>query len=196
MNYLAHFYLSGDNDDVLFGNFIGDLVKGKDWQQYEEKVQKGILLHRHIDDFIDKHPYAQRSRKRLRSVFGLTSPVVLDIFFDHYLSTHWNEYHNDELNDFTKTIFDRLRPYKSQMESYYPIMVEKMEQESWIESYKSISGTAIVLQRMSKRVKFKNNWELAEDVLIDNYDELQHDFKLFFPEIIESVENNFNIKCV
>ncbi len=196
MNYLAHFYLSGENDDVLYGNFIGDLVKGKDWQSYEKEVQKGILLHRYIDDFIDKHPFAQRSRKRLRSVFGLTSPVVLDVYFDHYLSKNWDEYHTIELNDFTQNIFDRLRPFKKQMQSYYPMMVDKMEQESWIDSYRSISGTAIVLERMSKRVKFENNWELAEEVLIENYEGLEQDFSLFFPEIITSVEKTFDIKCV
>jgi len=196
MNYLAHFYLSGQNDKVLFGNFIGDLVKGNDWRHYEDEIQKGILLHRYIDDFIDKNPFAQQSRKRLRSVFGLTSPVVLDVYFDHYLSKNWEDYHRIELSDFTQNIFDRLRPFRGQMKSYYPMMVEKMEQESWIDSYRSISGTAFVLQRMSKRVKFENNWELAEEVLVDNYNDLHQDFQLFFPEIIKSVENKFNIKCV
>jgi acyl carrier protein phosphodiesterase len=28
MNYLAHLYLSGNNEDVLIGNFIADSVKG------------------------------------------------------------------------------------------------------------------------------------------------------------------------
>ena len=150
MNYLAHFYLSGTNDKVLFGNFIGDLVKGKQWENYEKDIQKGILLHRFIDDFIDKHPFAQESRKRLRSSFGLTSPVVLDVYFDHFLSKNWDIYHSLSLENFSQKTFDRLRPFRSEMTGFYPMMIEKMEVEDWIKSYTTISGTAIVLERMGK----------------------------------------------
>jgi acyl carrier protein phosphodiesterase len=196
MNYLAHFYLSGKNDNVLYGNFIGDLVKGKSWLNYEKEVQKGIKLHRFIDDFIDKHPFAQKSRTRLREDFGLTSPVVLDVYYDHFLSDKWSEYHSASLEQFMQATFDRLRPYKKQMESYYPIMIEKMESEGWVQSYKSINGTAKILGQMAKRVRFDTNWHKAEAVLIENYKGLDDDFALFFPEIIAAVEKTFDIKCV
>jgi len=194
MNYLAHFYLSGLDDEVLYGNFIGDAIKGRKWENYPDKIKKGILLHRFIDDFIDKHPFAQRSRKRLRYAFGITSAVVLDVYFDHFLTKSWMDYHVMELDAFSETVFDRLRPFNSQMPGFYPTMIEKMEEEKWIESYKSISGTAFVLERMSRRVSFENKWEMAEEVLKNNYEGLQNDFALFFPEIIKSVESNFNIK--
>ena len=194
MNYLAHFYLSGNNDEVLFGNFIGDLVKGKQWKTYRKEVQKGILLHRFIDDFIDKHPLARNSRKRIRSSFGITSAVVLDIYFDHFLSINWMNYNDITLEEFSKITFDRLRPFKNEMTGFYPIMIDKMESESWINSYKSISGTAFVLERMSKRVRFENNWNIAEQVLRDNYEGLQEDFEGFFPDMIKGVEKSYDIK--
>lgn len=194
MNYLAHFYLSGENDKVLFGNFIGDLVKGKQWEEYEKDVQEGIFLHRYIDDFIDKHPFAQESRKRIRSSFGLTSPIVLDVYFDHFLSKNWDKYHDLSLEEFSKRTFNRLRPFHSRMTGFYPMMIDKMEKEDWISSYTSVSGTAIVLERMGKRVRFNNNWQEAEQVLVDNYDGLEKDFELFFPEIIKGVEDTFKIK--
>ena len=49
MNILAHLYLSGQNEDVIIGNFIGDFVKGKQIQKYPEEIVKGIRLHREID---------------------------------------------------------------------------------------------------------------------------------------------------
>ena len=55
MNYLGHLVLSGDNDEVLFGNFIADAVKGNSYYNWSANVQKGILLHRLIDDFTDKN---------------------------------------------------------------------------------------------------------------------------------------------
>ena len=38
MNTLAHLYLSGDDPDLLLGNFIGDSVRGDDFLQLEYRV--------------------------------------------------------------------------------------------------------------------------------------------------------------
>ena len=43
MNFLAHIYLSGDDDDVIIGNFIADGIKGKRYLKYPPKIQKGII---------------------------------------------------------------------------------------------------------------------------------------------------------
>ena len=53
MNYLAHIYLSGGDPEVTVGNFMADAVKGKDYQNYSEGIQRGIILHRAIDTFTD-----------------------------------------------------------------------------------------------------------------------------------------------
>jgi len=55
MNYLAHVYLSGDNDLVTIGNFIADGIKGTQYKTYSKDIQIGILLHRHIDSYTDSH---------------------------------------------------------------------------------------------------------------------------------------------
>ena len=55
MNYLAHVYLSGSDEFLCIGNFIGDHVKGKAYFDYPETIQNGILLHRKIDYFTDQH---------------------------------------------------------------------------------------------------------------------------------------------
>ena len=38
MNFLAHAYLSGNNEEILFGNFVADAVKGNGWQDYPQEV--------------------------------------------------------------------------------------------------------------------------------------------------------------
>ena len=52
MNYLGHLVLSGQDDEVLLGNFMADAVKGSSYKMYSTGVQEGILLHRKIDDFL------------------------------------------------------------------------------------------------------------------------------------------------
>ena len=49
MNYLAHVYLSNTDEALTIGNLIADHVKGKAYLDYPETIQKGILLHRKID---------------------------------------------------------------------------------------------------------------------------------------------------
>ena len=39
MNFLAHLYLSGTNEKILVGNFIGDYVKGRKYEIYEKAIQ-------------------------------------------------------------------------------------------------------------------------------------------------------------
>jgi acyl carrier protein phosphodiesterase len=50
MNYLAHATLSFKNDEILTGNMISDFVKGNKKMLYPAIIQKGIMLHRMIDD--------------------------------------------------------------------------------------------------------------------------------------------------
>ncbi len=46
MNYLAHLYLSGENPEIRFGNFIGDAIKRNQFLQLPENISAGVLLHR------------------------------------------------------------------------------------------------------------------------------------------------------
>ena len=43
MNFLAHIYLSGDNDFIKIGNFMADGIRGKQFENFPEEIQKGII---------------------------------------------------------------------------------------------------------------------------------------------------------
>lgn len=193
MNYLGHFYLSGSQPEVIFGNFIGDVIKGNKWKSYPESVQKGILLHRFIDNLTDNHPDTQLAKDRIRAYFSITSSIVVDMYFDHFLSLHWSKYHPQTLLDFSRKTFDKLKFFENEMPSYTGILFQKIRDEKWLESYKSIKGVAFALSRMGKRVKFPNNWDMAEEVLKDNYIMLEQDFHRFFPNMIEQVQKKYDI---
>ena len=40
MNFLAHIYLSGDNEQIKIGNFIADGIRGKKYKVYSKNIQK------------------------------------------------------------------------------------------------------------------------------------------------------------
>ena len=45
MNFLAHIFLSGDDDLLKIGNFMADGIRGNNYLEYPEKIQKGVVLH-------------------------------------------------------------------------------------------------------------------------------------------------------
>jgi acyl carrier protein phosphodiesterase len=192
MNYLGHFYLSGNEPDVIFGNFIGDVIKGSKWKAYPETIQKGILLHRFIDDFTDNHEATKAAKGRIRKHFAITSSIVVDMYFDHFLSLNWQQYHDQTLAEFSFEIFEKLSYFEHEMPSYTGILYQKMRDQKWLSSYKTIDGISFALDRMGKRVSFKNNWNEAKTVLKDNYSLLENDFHNFFPEIIQQVNKRYN----
>ena len=111
MNYLAHVYLSGSDKDLIIGNFIADHVKGKAYLDYPETIQKGILLHRKIDDFTDHHPLFKKNVTLLFPQFRHYSRVIVDMFFDHFLAAQWELYHPDPLEDFSRQFYLLMQEY-------------------------------------------------------------------------------------
>ena len=71
MNFLAHIYLSFDNDEITIGNFIADSIRGNKFKHLPKNIQKGITLHRHIDTFTDAHKTVRKSTKNYTKIMGI-----------------------------------------------------------------------------------------------------------------------------
>ena len=100
MNYLAHLYLSGKNEDIMVGNFIADAVKGRNLDKYPLGIQKGIRLHRQIDHFTDHHPVVIDINKKFAPAYGKYAGIVTDMVFDHFLANNWSQYNKQPLSAF------------------------------------------------------------------------------------------------
>lgn len=185
MNFLAHIYLSGSVEEVQIGNFIGDFVKGKDYLNYPTVIQKGILLHRHIDQFTDNHALVLKGKIRLRSQFGHYSPVISDIFFDHFLAKNWDHFSKTPLLPFTHHFFQTTEKWKNILPDKANHMLSFMRPQNWLYNYQHIEGIHRALSGMSRRSKFETNMENAAEFLKADYAAFQSEFFEFFPELIE-----------
>lgn len=110
MNYLAHALLSGPDDELRLGNFLGDFVKGR-VENYQgphvtERLREGIRLHRAIDSFTDQHPVVRRSKTRLSSRYGLRSGVIVDVTYDHFLAKKWKNFEAEDLNEYSASFLN------------------------------------------------------------------------------------------
>lgn len=111
MNFLAHLYLSGNHEEIMVGNFIGDYVKGKEYLYYPASIRKGIMLHRYIDSFTDSHPITKISRAHITQQYGKYSGIIIDIFYDYFLSSTWSTYSPVELQSFVDYVFAMLKKH-------------------------------------------------------------------------------------
>jgi len=193
MNVLAHIYLSGDSDEIIIGNYIGDYVKGSDYLKYPELIKKGIILHRHIDDFTDKHPVVQRSKILFTRKYHKYAGVVVDIIYDHYLTKEWDTFSRRPMESITyqfyRAMVNNYDILPSKVQDRFPFFIIN----NWIESYKTSKGLKHVLSTLSKRTSLPSESKYAIKTFKKNYYSLGEDFMEFFPQLIEYVENDFGI---
>ncbi|MFM9987531.1 ACP phosphodiesterase [Flavobacterium sp.] len=183
MNYLAHIFLSGDNDLLKIGNFMADGIRGNDYLNFPEEVKNGIILHRHIDTFTDAHPIYRKSKHRLHEKYGHYAGVIMDILYDHFLAKNWGVYSDERLEDYAANFYMLL-------ENNYNILSEKakeilpyMTERNWLVSYATIAGIEIILFQMDYRTKHRANMQEAVVELQEFYSEFEQEFTLFFEEL-------------
>lgn len=189
MNFLAHLYLSGDNEELLVGNFIGDFVKGSQMEHYPNQIQKGIRLHRSIDSFTDTHEVVLESKVRLREKFRHYAPVIVDVYYDHFLARDWSRFSSISLKKYTEDFYETMNNYFSILPKGVIHMLSFMSRDNWLYNYQFIEGIDRALTGMSRRTRFESKMEEASQTLKDHYEAFKDEFYRFFPDLEEHVKN-------
>jgi len=187
MNFLAHIYLSGDNDELKIGNFIADGIHGKP-DDFPPGIQKGIMLHRAIDSYTDVHPIFRLGTKRLHASYHHYAAVIMDIFYDHFLAKNWANYSNVPLEKYTADFYQLLQDNYNILPERSKDMLPHMLQYNWLVSYASIEGIARTLTQMDQRTKNKSGMKGSIKELHEFYAEFEAEFTAFFVEIQKHVE--------
>lgn len=193
MNFLAHLFLSCDNEDLLIGNFIADFIRNKEVENYPESVQKGIHLHRQIDSFTDNHPIVKQSVHRLQPHHHKYAAVVIDIVYDHLLAVNWSRYSGQSLATFANDVYDVLEKRMTTLPSKLQKRLPGMIAGNWLEAYATQEGILFTLKKMDERTRFPSNFGEALKHLTMDYDLFEAEFYQFFPELMAYVESN--CKC-
>lgn len=189
MNFLGHLFLSGDEPLVIVGNFMADAVKGRDLSRFPADVERGIRLHRAIDDLTDKHPLQREGRERLRSYSGRYSGVVMDLFYDHLLASNWDRWHTEPLPIFAQRMYGLLQTHHHLLPARTQGMLPYMVSGDWLSSYARVEGLARALHGLSRRVPEGHVMSGAEQVLLDHYARFGEEFERFLPELRSALQN-------
>lgn len=194
MNFLAHAHLSGDNEELLFGNFIADAVKGSHYNNYPDEIKKGIILHRKIDSFTDTHPVVRSSLGRVRDRFGKYSGIVVDIFYDHYLAANWANYHPISLEVFAANVYSILQDKYELLPARTKRLLPYLTSQNWLVGYANFIDLKLVFLGMDRRTGHLSGMSQAVDVLQSNYSDLQNDFETYYSLLQDFV--NTEIKAM
>ena len=183
MNFLFHMLLSGDDDKILAGNFMGDFVKGPLDGRFPERIRQGVALHRRIDSFASRSELFQQSRRRIDPHYGLYRGVMVDLFYDHLLVAEWGNWSDEPLGEYIA----RCKVIIAQNHEELPERMQKLVPHIFDEllpSYSEVSGIGKALERMSRRVTRSNPLAGGEVELVLHYDALREDFREFMPKVL------------
>lgn len=193
MNFLAHIYLSNDEDFIKIGNFMADGIRGNDYQQFPLDIQKGILLHRAIDTFTDAHEIFRKSKHRLHEKYGHYSGVIIDVFYDHFLAKNWTRYSKTPLEEFVGSFYHTLQDNFELLTSKVQRLLPYMTTQNWLVSYRTVPGIHRILSQMDLRSKHTSNMQYSVKELEEYYEEFEKEFTLFFEELRTFVQQKMAI---
>lgn len=188
MNFLAHIYLSGDDELVKIGNFMADGIRGSDYKTLHPKIQHGILLHRQIDTYTDAHPVFRQSTKRLHSRYHHFAGVIVDVFYDHFLASNWHLYSKENLETFVAGFYKSLESNRQLLTPRTIGLMPHMIGQNWLLSYKDVDGIAKILAQMDHRTEYRSKMQYSVEELTQYYEAFKSEFMLFFEDLRTFVE--------
>ena len=183
LNYLAHYYLADADDGLIVGNMLADYVPGNKYKRLPAHIQRGVILHRKIDEFTDTHPEVEKTKVRLRDKYRKYSPVISDVFYDYSLGSNWAEYHDKPLKEFSKGIYKTLYEHVELLPEKAQLILSYMSKDDWLYHYSTFYGIEMALKGLSRRAKFETEMASAIDDLKRDHKQIEVEFKVFFEEL-------------
>jgi len=180
MNYLAHAYLSFGDPEILMGNMISDFVKGKKKFDYPTGIQKGIMLHRHIDTFTDTHEATKEAKEIFRPHYRLYSGAFVDVVYDHFLAIDAAEFDEQSLFDLSQQVYSSLDKQAKWLPERFAGMFPYMKEQNWLYNYRTRLGTAKSLGGVVRRAAYLTESETAYQLFEQHYQLLQDCFRHFW----------------
>lgn len=185
MNFLAHLRLSGENEQIMVGNFVADHIRGNKIKRYPTGVIVGIELHRKIDYYTDHHPVFMQSRERMHEKYHKYAGVIMDIFYDHFLAVNWRDYSEIDLHSFVSFCYGVLLKNYTLLPAHTKRILPFIILQNWLVNYANMQGLQRSFDGMAKRATFNSNMDKVIVDLKKDYKLYEAEFKLFFPDIIE-----------
>lgn len=186
MNFLAHLHLAEPTPASRLGSLLGDFVRGFPWDdRYPEAVWQGIVEHRYVDSFTDRHPVWQCSRDLLPQEMRRYAGIIVDIFYDYFLHRHWSQFSpGQSLPDFVEEVHGQLREGLHWAPGEAVEAIEAMMEQGWLQEYASLDGIDLTLRRVSQRSPIVAPISNGIEILRDHLTAFEKHFLEFYPDLV------------
>jgi acyl carrier protein phosphodiesterase len=185
MNYLAHAYLSFNEPEILVGNLISDFVKGRKKFDFSAGIQKGIALHRAIDNFTDDHVATKAAKLFFSPIYRLYAGAFVDVAYDHFLAIDDNEFGSGRLKQFSSNVYQILEENFHQLPFNFKYFFGFMKKQDWLSNYQYRWGIEKGFGGLVNRAAYLTESETAYLIFNKNYNELKECYNDFFPQLKE-----------
>ena len=183
MNYLAHLALSYFSADLQAGNFLGDVLRGREVDALPAGIRRGVELHRAIDRLTDAHAEVRKTNRILSLRHGRYAPVISDIAFDYFLCRNWSTLMPLPFNAFRKATYGNLLAARKHMPPRAVRYVEGMTADDWLQLYATPRGMQQVFRRLLPRLSRPALLDGVNDTLEEHTPVLNRTLLHLFPAL-------------
>ena len=184
MNYFAHLVLAQPTIESTVGNLLGDFAKGINHKALNEAVTSGLNNHRAVDRFTDSHESILALKQLFSPQRRRFAGIALDVYFDHLLMTHWQQFYSRPLQSVIDSFYQRMLEGQDLMPSLnMRTTTKRMVDYDWFGSYRDIDSIAHALDRIAARLRFENRFDNAIEDIMSNKSIIDESFLEFFPNL-------------
>lgn len=183
MNFLAHAYLSFNQEHLLVGNLISDFVKGKAQYTYPPAIQTGIRLHRAIDAFTDAHHATKNAMHFFKMPYRLYSGPIVDILYDYYLANDTSIFPGETLFPFSNHVYEVLEKNAAILPPAFARVFTYMKQENWLWNYRKPEGMQKSLNGLMRRATYITDSDTAYKLFLQHHEALGNCYRYFISDV-------------
>jgi len=190
MNFLAHLLLAGDDEGLRLGAMLGDFVRGDlDNAAIPDAVRKGILLHRHIDQYIDSLDEVALLRQRFESPFRRYSGIIIDLALDHELALRWENHSGVSLRQFDRDVRDMLARHDALLPEGLRSFMRYADRRGLFAAYRDEAEILFSLHGVGRRLSRPNPLHRVEEVWTEIKPATSRAFSAIFSQVQQSVSD-------
>jgi len=184
MNHLAHALVSGDDDALIVGGFLGDFVHGGIDPALPLGIRRGLALHRAVDVYTDGHPLVAASRALFEPPYRRYAGIVLDIWFDHLLARDFQRWSVVPLADYSANLRHLLERHDALLPPLLKRFLRYMRLHDLPLRYRDEAQIQRVLEGVGMRLLRANPLATSLSEIDRLRPQLQHAFDAFFPDLL------------
>lgn len=166
---------------------LGDFVRGRQGlAQFSGDVQTGILLHRHIDGYVDALPDTVNLRKKFNPPFRRYSGIIIDMAFDHQLACQWPDYSEISLDQFDRDVRAMLARNEGLLPERLRRFMAYADRRGLFASYRHKSEILFSLSGVGRRLSRPNPLHRVHEI----WDKLEPRFAASFEFVFRQVQSD------